>query len=749
MRAWWAVLRTEAGSFFHSAMAPLLLGGFLLLTGFSWINILMDYSETSRSLLTSGQMSSSALNVFDGIFQPLAAGIAVYLLMVLPAVTMRLLADEFRSRRSDLILTWPIGDHVWILGKAASALLVALVLLLATLPYGLVTMILGTSEAGPMLTSLLGLVLTAALAVSWGVFFSGLTSYQLIGWLLAFVFAVLLQTIGHAEPHLPPALGALARDMALPTHLGRLTRGIIDLRDLVYFIGWTALGLVASSTMLTGRRLAGARRGARWLPVIALAALAFVAGLVVEQSPVSLDVTRDHRRSLAPQTLQLLETLRGDVTVAAFYQRLDPRRREVEDMLETFAASGERFAYEVINPDVDLTRVTEMGVTVARSVVVTSAGRRRTLIDPDELTLVNAIFRVVEGRVPVVAYLQGHGEPDLDSDERDGYKAVRGAVEREGYRIAPLVLRQNGLIPPEVTVVMIAGPDIDLARSEVTALHAFIARGGALLALLDPGTPPSLDSLTEAYNVKVGNDFLVSGDDVRSASAQDPRVVVLGEYPTHDITRGLQGLATFFPFAQSLAPVHQGMVGVTARSFLAVGAETWAERDSRQVIDKTMRFDEGVDRRGPLAFGVSVEIDRRQYYQDARISELADAAGDTAAVGFITDALRLLREPVSNDRPASVFSRESVSRLAIIGDSDFIANAQINLYGNRDLLLNTLGWLTGERDLIAPRARERASEPLVIEPVQARWFRWIGGVGWPVLVGLLSVGHIVWRRRRG
>jgi ABC-type uncharacterized transport system involved in gliding motility auxiliary subunit len=748
MRAWWAVVRSETGSFFNSSMAPLVATGFLLLTGFSWINSLLDYSEMSRSVLTSGRAASAALNLFDGVFQPLAASVAVYLLMMLPAVTMRLLADEFRSRRSDLILTWPVPDHVWILGKASSALMVALFLLLATVPYGLLTIMLGSAEVGPLLTSLLGLVLTSAMAVTWGVFFSGLASHQLVGWMLAFVFAMFLQTIGHAEPHLPPVLGALARDMSLPLHLERLTRGVIDLRDLVYFAGWIMLGLIASSSMLTGRRLAGARRGGRWLPVIAVAGLAVVAGMVVAQSPASIDLTRDHRRSLAPQTVQVLSTLRKDVKVTAFYQRLDPGRRVMEDMLETFGNHSDRFSVEVINPDIDLARVTEMGVTVTRTVVVEADGRRRTLLDPDELTLINAIFRVVEGRSPVIAYLLGHGEPDLDGEDRDGYQAMKKAVQREGYFIAPLVLRQTGVIPPEVTVVILAGPDMDLAQSEVTALHAFVARGGALLALLDPGTPPSVNALTQVYNVSVGNDFLISGESTRTAGAQDPRVVVLGDYPDHDITRGLQGMATFFPFAQSLSPVHEGLQGVSPRSFLVVGPDTWAERDSRQVIENNMRFDEGVDRPGPIPFGVALEVNRREFFQEARISELAGAAGDSAAVSFITNALRHIHDSVVDNRPASVFSKDMISRLAIVGDSDFIANSQINLYGNRDLLLNTLGWLTGEQDLIARRARERGSEPLVLDPDQVRGLGLVGSVVWPLLVGLLLTGRIVWRRRR-
>jgi len=748
MRTWWAVVRTEAGAFFNSAMAPLVAVGFLVLTGFTWINTLLDYSELSRSTLASGRTASSALNLFDGVFQPLLAAAAVYLLLVLPAVTMRLLAEEYRSRRADLIFTWPVPDHVWVLGKAAAAWLVALVLLSTAFPYLVATGVLGTVEPGPLLTSLLGLALTAAVAAAWGVFFSGAASHQVVGWLLAFLFLMILQAVGGLEPHLPPAAGGLARALSLPMHLERLTRGVLDLRDVVYFVGWTVLGLTAATALLTGRRLAGARRGARWLPVAALAVLCALAGQVAERAPVSLDLTRDQRRSLAPQTVQVLETLRADVRVTAFYQRLDPRRREVEAMLEAFARhGGGRFAFEVVNPDVDLGRVEAMGVTSARSVVVEADGRRRTLPDPDEVTLVNALFRLAEGRAPTVAYLQGHGEPDPLGEGRDGYRAALEAVGREGYRVVPVVLNRDGVIPADVSVLLMAGPDIPLADAEVAALHAFVARGGAVLALLDPGTPPGFSDFVRAYNVITPNTFLVS--DAAGGLTRERRVIALVEYPRHDLTRGLQGLLTLFPFVQPLHPEAERIKGVEARTVLMAGPDVWEETDPLQVRDGTMRFDEGADRPGPLPLGVAVEVDRAAFFSTGRLSTLLGESLDRESGDLLIDTLRDIHDQAASPALAgSVFGRAPTSRLVVIGDSDFAANAQLNLYGNRDLLLNCLGWLTGENELIGARAGERASEPLVVTPAQQRWLGWGGSLGWPLLVGLALTVRLALRRRR-
>ncbi|HRX51287.1 MAG TPA: Gldg family protein [Candidatus Krumholzibacteria bacterium] len=750
MRAWWAVTRTEAGAFFHSAMAPLVAVGFLLLCGVAWIGALLDYAELSRSTLQSGRVASAALNVFDGVFQPYLATAAVFLLLVLPAVTMRLFAEEYRSRRADLIFTWPVPDHVWVLGKAASAWLVAVALLLAAAPYGVAIGVLGTVEPGPLLTSLLGLLLTAALAVSWGVFFSGAAGHQLVGWLLAFLFLMGLQSVANLEPHLPPALGGAARALSLPVHLERLTRGVLDLRDVIYFLGWTALGLAAATALLTGRRLAGARRGGRWLPVAALAVLFALAAQVAERAPASVDLTRDQRRSLAPQTVQVLRTLRADVHATAFYQRLDPRRFEVESMLESFARqAGGSFTFDMVNPDVDLGRVEALGVTSTRTVVVEAGGRRRTLPDPDELTLVNAAFRLAEGSAPTVAYLQGHGEPDPLGEDREGYRAALEAVGREGYRVVPLVLARDAVIPADIEVVIMAGPDVPLADAETAALHGFMARGGGVLALMDPGTPPGFADFLRAYNVVTPNTFLVDGARDGNGLTRDRRVIALGEYPRHDLTRGLQGLLTFFPFAQPLHPDAGGVQGVEAHSILMAGPDVWEETDPLQVRDDAMRFDVDEDRPGPLPLGVAVEVDRAAFFRSGRLSSLLDAGRGGDGDEYLVRTLRQLREQaVAPALAGSVLGRRPASRLVVIGDSDFAANASLNLYGNRDLLLNALGWLTGESELIGARARERASEPLLVSDTLKERLGWGGTVVWPLLVGLGLTAHVVLRRRR-
>ncbi|MBU0742080.1 hypothetical protein KKA85_13015 [bacterium] len=254
MRALRAIAGRETAAFFHSAMSPVVVTGFLALTGFSFVNVLFDYAELSRSALASGQQIGAALNLSVGVFQPLVTNMAVFLTFMLPAVTMRLFSEEYRSGRYGLVMTYPVADHVWILGKFTAALGVGLVLVAGTGVFFGVTGFLGHPEAGPLAAACAGLVFATALMSAWGVFFSTLLPYQVVSYILSFAFLMFLMSVANLEPHLPASLAPLAERLSLSAHFLRFARGLIDTRDVVFYLSFTVLCMFLAFRSLESRR---------------------------------------------------------------------------------------------------------------------------------------------------------------------------------------------------------------------------------------------------------------------------------------------------------------------------------------------------------------------------------------------------------------------------------------------------------------------------------------------------------------
>ncbi len=747
MRQLVAISSREAGSFFRSAMAPVVLTGFLMMVGLFFFLALSHYSDLSETAVKEPG-SVAHLNLAEGVFQPLVKGIFFFFLLLLPAVAMRLFADEYRSGRYDLVISYPVSDHVWVLGKFLSVLLVTAVLIAASCAYYAVALWLGDPEPGPVLAAAVGLFLVAATIAAWGLFFSSLVQHQLVCYFLSFAFLILLYAVGELEPLLPDPLGQLATDLSLRGHFFRFSRGVIDSRDLLYYLGLTCLGLAGATAALAGRRLTPGRRWLRWLPAVVATVLFVLVYLIALRHPFSQDWTRNKRYSLAPQTEQVLRALERGVTVHAFFQRLDPYRQSVAVLLGACRDRTSRLQYHLHDLDRDLELVKEYGVTVAGTVVVEMGRNRRELVLPDESALINAVFRLATGSRPVVYHLLGHGEHRLDSDERGGYSGYAALLQAQGYELRPLVLAEAAAVPADADIVVIAAPKLPFAAAEVETLSAFLARGGGVLALLDPGTGPVLGDWAAGFNVGLKNDVIITATDRRQYGV-GPRVVVVREtYGEHATVKSLMGLPTFFPYTQSLYPLRNSQPGVTGEAILFSSPFTWAERDSLTQVSGRARFDEGSDRAGPVPFGVALEVDRRRATAAERVSQGPRATDPTLPEGPLWNAVH--PEPGRGLRPlpGSIFTEAESARLVFLGDSDFAVNENLNLYANRDLLLNLLGWLAREKVLIGVRALPSVGEPVILDEARQETLGWICILGWPLAVGLTSLVTVLRRRLR-
>lgn len=748
MRRLCAIVGREWSAFFRGAAAPVVATGFLLLSGLFFTFLAYGYSQLSLEAQKSGHLQEAALNLADSLWQPLAMNCAGILLLLLPAVTMRLLAEEYRSGRYDLIMTWPVPEWMWVAGKFLFAFTVGAAFLAAAGGFLIAGLIwLGTPEAGPLLAALLGLLLVAALIAAWGVFFSTLFEHQIVAYILTFAFLLLLYVAGGLEPHVPAPLGRMLVDLSLIEHFRRFARGLVDSRDVLYFLGWIALGLAAATASLSGRRLAGARRAGRWAPVAALAALLVVASPLVARFPLTGDWTRNSRYSLSPQTAAVLRDLAVDVKATAFYQRLDPRRGDITNLLAAFADRSPRFRWDMVDPDRELGRLQAFGVTTTRTVVVEAEGRRRNLPDPDEGTLINTVHRLVTATRPVVYYIVGHGEHRLDSEERAGYSALAALLQGQGYEVRTLLLVDEALVPHDADLVVLSAPKTDLAPVETAALGRYVRDGGSVLVLADPGTPRSVATWLAEYNVGLGGDYLVTAGGAGASLGFDPRVAIVDEgYDgEHPATRSMPGLATFFPFAQSLGLLRDPPPGFDARFILRTGPRSWADRDSTTIAAGRPRYTEGVDRPGPLPLGVAIDIDRARFFGVEGIS-----AAPLAPTGEPTKnpfRRQLEWQPPPQTAPSSVFAAKPLARLVVIGDSDFAANANLDLYGNRDLVLGTIAWLAREAVLVQLRPRGRIDQPRVLSPTERDLLGWSCILGWPLLVGG-TCAVVVARRRR-
>ncbi len=180
--------------------------------------------------------------------------------LVVPVITMRLLAEEKRTGTLEMLITLPVKDSDVVLGKYFGALGLVLVLVGATAAYPIFMFkypwTLGPLDTGPVWAGYLGLLLFSATSVAIGLLVSALTESQAVAFFVTFFVLVLLWLMGSAAESMGGTLGAVLSYVSFQSRLEGFSRGLIDTRDVIYFLSITLVALVIAFRALERRKWA-------------------------------------------------------------------------------------------------------------------------------------------------------------------------------------------------------------------------------------------------------------------------------------------------------------------------------------------------------------------------------------------------------------------------------------------------------------------------------------------------------------
>ncbi len=238
MKQSWIIARRELASFFDSLVAYILLISFLAFTGFfTWLSGNGDvFFRKQADLLVFFQTALWTLFFF------------------IPAITMRMLAEEKRSGTIELLLTKNVTDRQLVTGKFLAAFLLVLIALGITSIYYISVSRLGNFDHGAALCGYLGLALISFSFIGIGLFASSLTNNQIVAFLVALLIGILFQFIFDIlGQNAGGWLGELFTSLSLSNHFNSISRGVIDTKDVIYFLSIGFMGLLFSEHMI-GKR---------------------------------------------------------------------------------------------------------------------------------------------------------------------------------------------------------------------------------------------------------------------------------------------------------------------------------------------------------------------------------------------------------------------------------------------------------------------------------------------------------------
>ncbi len=253
---WLPVFKKEMRLYFGSPVAYVVITFFLLISGWFFSQIFLFYSDASMRSFMQPQFGQN-LNVVDNVMRPLFTNMSVVLLFFLPMVTMRLFAEEKKAGTIELLLTYPVRDGEVLAGKYLAALALYVLLLALTLLYPGLVASFTRVEWGPILTGYLGLLLTGATFLAIGVLVSSLTENQIVAGFGTFGILLGFWVVGWGAEFAGGNLRGVLQYLSIGDHLDGFTRGLIDTKDLVYYLTGVALALFLTLRSLESKRWKG------------------------------------------------------------------------------------------------------------------------------------------------------------------------------------------------------------------------------------------------------------------------------------------------------------------------------------------------------------------------------------------------------------------------------------------------------------------------------------------------------------
>jgi ABC-type uncharacterized transport system involved in gliding motility auxiliary subunit len=724
-----SIARRELKALFDQPIA------YILLVVFTGVNALLFFREVEVYNIAS--------------LRPMLDFLPWLLLFLVPAVTMRALAEDLRSGTLEVVLAQPITELELLLGKYLGQLLFLLIALAITLsvPLGLA---LGTAPAlGIIVAQYAGAALLVAGLAAVGVWASSVSQNQITAFIVGVFVMFLLIFVGLDQllVGLPPRLGAIAGALGVLSHFSQIARGVIDLRDAVYFVTLAALFLVLAYFALLSRKLTARGEALKRLRLgtVLLALAVIVVNLLGGNIGGRIDLTPGRAFTLAPATRRLLRTLPDLVTIKLFAtsalpKEIESTRRDVDDLLRDYRAAGRgKVKLVVQDPSADSVAMREARSSGIPPVQFNVLGQGELQVKEgylglavryaDAVKTIPFIQQTNDLEYRLTSDIQALTHPERskvafgeisDAAAARGRRSFEELREQLGanYTVATFALTDT-TIAPDVKVIAVAGTPDSLNPAQLARLHAFLDRGGSLLVMA--GGMTLSDQAPVAMARRVGWNELLK-----------PYGLSIASNMVYDLASNTQvGIPAQFgqvlvPYPFWLRALSTGRSPVNAD--LGAVMLPWASQ---------------IDTAKAAASVTPLLVTSR-------------AAGVQETTAFIQPGSPLSRDSL---RPRVVAALAALppatsgaaprGRVVVIGSGDFASDRYArNSPTNIVLVQNAIDWLSQDDALIAIRSKDRSPPPLVFSSSVARSAAKYGNlIGVPLLLMAAGIGRLLRRRR--
>ncbi len=724
------IIKKELKAYFDHPIAYIILVVFLAINGFFYFRSAYLYNIADMR---------SMFNVFIWMF-----------MFIIPAVTMRLIAEEKQNHTLELLLVQPIKEWQIVVGKFFGSLIFIIIALMLTLLIPLMLSSYGDFDCGMIAAQYIGAVMLGMVSVSIGIFASSVTKNQIVSFMVSVVTIFVFVCIGLnvVLVSMPSLVKIIFEQLSITWHYFNVIRGVLDARDIIYFLTATASFLAASYWLMIREHINQKRSTWRRLRIgiLALISIAVIINLLGLNIHGRLDLTKQKLYTLSDATENIVGNL-DDVLTIDFYssKELPPevslRARDVSDLLNDYqTVSNGKLKVNVHEVDTDNSSEAEAdGIqpvqfnTVSSDEFQVKKGYFGLVIsyldekevmpfietsDDFEYQVTKLIRKMTVDKKMTVGFLSGHEEKGIYSDLSVFEKNLA-----EQYEVITVTIdSETGQMDAVPDILVVAGPKAEMSDGDKEVLRTFINNNGKVFFMIDTvsidmqtlqvsANENSLTDLVEEFGVRINNNIVGDLRSHESISLGGGAFNYIVPYPfwpriTGEENNPISGKINMvpIPWVSSLTAVD----------------------DKKEVVSLLTTTDAGFE-----------QTENFDLLPDQDFSTISPNSLSKKIVGMSV-VNKQEEEQSSND-----------IRLVVVGDSDFLTDAYVNSNPSAILFaLNSVDWLAQDEQLISVRSKQRQMSSLVFEKEgQKNTVKYINLIGLPVLVAAFGFAYLYKRKK--
>lgn len=663
-----AIAKRELDGYFQTVIGWLTLLGFVGITGLVFGLLITDATDPAYF----GQEIDINEMLLPAFFNVLS----VILLLLSPAISMRVFSEDYQQGSFPLLLSSPITSTQIVLGKFFGTLGYLGISFLATLHCVALLFWFSTPSISIIILNYLALFLCTASFFSIGLFVSSTTKNQLVSLSLSFSILLSLWFLGSLGDQYSEGLRFFFAEISPLPHLDSLSKGLVTISDISYFLVVSGFFLYLSVQKIESLRWQeeGTLHRIGKILIVGLSCTALQYAAL--QQDHSWDFTASQRYTLSSQSISILTSLKNEIEIRAYFSADSSDRLQFIELAKGIEAQTDKITIDLIDPQKEPLRAEQDKIEVKYGTVIVEAGEHSQRIEfsISEENLINTIVQVDSGSKHLICFSTGLDEIPLeDPYAKESMGIIYQSLTAQNYETKQVSWLES-TIPSDCEVFIAAGPRKDIPKEQVSRLKDYLLQGGQVFLLIDPISHQEFTQNIETLGLKIGDNFILENNLKYQIHGGDPSFVIIDEesvrshpmFQMSNQTLLLQGLRS----VQAL-PAEDS--SIESYELIYTSKNSWAESnylDQRNVPEP----DPDLDILGPV--------------------------------------------PILS---MSIFEREDAqpSHLIFLGGSTLVLNELVGISpANRDFFLNIIAWLVKEEAQINQRANDDEYATIQLNQIQ-------------------------------